>query len=224
MQRLNDLNKFYAILSKLEERMGTKVLQECDNKMYWPPYGVYFFFEAGEMRDNLQQSRVVRVGSNADLEGTDSNLWSYLRQHRGTIAGKFAGGGNHRASFFRLHIGTSLINKEGISCGTWVEEEVANARIRKAEHQLEVKVSDVINNMPFLWLEVNNTEQARSLEKNSIALLSNFGKPPIDKPSPGWLGSYCNNSFVKTSGLWNVDYVEDLYNPAFLDELAQLVV
>ncbi|MDD2585608.1 MAG: hypothetical protein PHT79_00990 [Syntrophomonadaceae bacterium] len=223
MQRLDELNRFYAILTTLEQKAGTKIIHECDNKMYWPAYGVYFFFETGEMRDDLQQFRVVRVGSNADLQETDSNLWSDLRQHRGTIAGKFAGGGNHRASFFRLHIGTSLINKEGIRCDSWIEEEIANARIRKAEHQLEVRVSNLINTMPFLWLEVNNSEQARYIEKNSIALLSNFGKPPIDKPSPGWLGNYCNNSYVKTSGLWNVDYVEDQYNAAFLDELAQLV-
>ena len=26
------------------------------------------------------------------------------------------------------------------------------------------------------------------IERNAIALLSNYGKPAIDPPSPGWLG------------------------------------
>lgn len=223
MKQSDVLDNFYKLLGELERKTGKMTLCECDNKVDWPEYGVYFFFEEGEFRENSREFRVVRAGSNAGDQSDNTSLWSHLRLHRGTIAGKYAGGGNHRVSFFRLHIGTSLINKEGIDCDSWGQGSSANARTRDKEHPLEMRVSEIINHMPFLWLKVNSAAQAEYIEKNTIALLNNFQKQAIDKPSAGWLGHYCNNSFVKKSGLWNVDYVENKYNPNFIHELEKLI-
>jgi hypothetical protein len=81
--------------------------------------------------------------------------------------------------------------------------------------------------MPFLWLALEDESGPESrrarIEKNSIALLSNYNKPALDPPSHDWLGRQCNRERVRNSGLWNSDHVDDSYSPAFLEELEQWV-
>jgi hypothetical protein len=54
------------------------------------------------------------------------------------------------------------------------------------------------------------------MELNCIALLSNFGKPSIDPPSPNWLGLQSGERTIRESGLWNTDSVEKSYDAEFL--------
>jgi hypothetical protein len=61
------------------------------------------------------------------------------------------------------------------------------------------------------------------LERNCIALLSNFGNEPIDRPSERWLGLHSPQETMRKSGLWNTNYVGDEYAPAFLDVLEKYV-
>ena len=81
--------------------------------------------------------------------------------------------------------------------------------------------------MPFLWLAINDEPGPASrrgyIERNTIALLSNYGKPPLDAPSGHWLGHDCNRERVRISGLWNSNHVDEAYDPAFLDVLATFV-
>jgi hypothetical protein len=88
-------------------------------------------------------------------------------------------------------------------------------------------VSRVIGAMPFLWLAINDEPGAESLrghiERNTIALLSNFGRKPLDPPSAGWLGHYCDRERVRKSGLWNSNHADERYDPAFISALEQLV-
>ena len=81
--------------------------------------------------------------------------------------------------------------------------------------------------MPFLWLAIEDEPGPASLrgyiERNSIALLSNFSKEPLDPPSRTWLGYLCNRDRVRASGLWNSNHVDEAYEPAFLDTLARLI-
>ncbi len=92
---------------------------------------------------------------------------------------------------------------------------------------MERQVCAVIGDMPFLWLCVDDEPGPDSLrgyiERNAIALLSNYGREPIDPPSPGWLGHHSDRERVRLSGLWNNNYVEDDYTPAFLDTLQQMI-
>jgi hypothetical protein len=62
------------------------------------------------------------------------------------------------------------------------------------------------------------------IERNSIALLSKYNKPPLDPPAEAWLGRHCNRERVRQSGLWNSNHVDENYDPAFLDELDRLVL
>ena len=93
--------------------------------------------------------------------------------------------------------------------------------VRDLERPLERVVSAGIGSMPFLWVEANlqvGSENIRgSIERNSIALLSNFGKESIDPPSASWLGRHSGRQRVRDSGLWNNNHVEESYDPAFLD-------
>ena len=81
--------------------------------------------------------------------------------------------------------------------------------------------------MPFVWLEIDDEPNACSkrgyIERNSIALLSNYGKAVIDPPSDNWLGRRCNREKVRQSGLWNQNHVDEPYDPAFLRILSELV-
>ena len=99
--------------------------------------------------------------------------------------------------------------------------------VRQSEEALECAVSEVIGKMPFVWVGIDDEAGPRSqradIERNAIALLSNFRKPPLDPPSPRWLGLHCASVRVRESGLWNSDQVDKAYDRGFLDRFEQLV-
>ena len=227
MPRIEHLKRFYLLLDALEERLGgTRRLADCSGRIPWPGRGVYFFRETGEMRNASGIGpRVVRVGTHALKAGSGTTLWNRLSQHRGQIG---SGGGNHRGSIFRLIVGTALIGRDGIDCSTWDNRRgTAPREVRQREQPLESAVSRVIGDMPFLWLAVEDEPGPASLrgyvERNTIALLSNYGRQPIDPPSRSWLGRHCTREKVRESGLWNSNHVSEGYDPAFLDTLADLI-
>ncbi len=226
--RLMDLNRFYKILKRIQQKSGGKrILSSCHAKMNWPSRGIYFFFEDGEYRQNGHEQRVVRIGTHALKRNSVTTLWNRLKGHKGTEKGKYPGGGNHRGSIFRLHVGTAIINRDGLSFDSWGRGSSGRADIRAKEHHLEILVSEKIRTMPFLWLEVDDEPGPNSMrkyiERNSIALLSNFKSAPTDPPSPAWLGKYCASDKVRESGLWNANHVDGEYDPGFLDVLVRLV-
>ncbi len=224
--RLYDLIRLYEILDMLAERIGgPRILAECTGQMRWPKRGVYFFQEYGENRsDSGTGLRIVRVGTHALKTGSRTTLWKRLSQHRGPAK---TGVGNHRGSIFRLLVGTALAAANGIMAPTWGQCSSAPKPIREKEMRLEKLVSRTIGQMPFMWLEVPDPPGPHSLrgyiERNAIALLSNYNRPTLDAPSSSWLGTHCNREKVRASGLWNQNHVDEPYDPAFLDELERLV-
>lgn len=225
--RTHHLKRFFDILSDLEQRLGgARTLSQCGGRIGWPRRGVYFFRELGEDRsDTGSRLRVVRVGTHALKTGSDTKLWTRLSQHKGTAR---SGGGNHRGSIFRLIVGTALIERDGHECPTWGNGSSASREIRLSEEPLEQAVSKVIGAMPFLWVAIDDEPGPDSIrgyvERNAIALLSNYDKELLDPLSGNWLGRFCNRERVRTSGLWNQNHVDDQYDPAFLDTLARLVL
>jgi hypothetical protein len=224
--RLTHLSRFYEILATLEKKTGSaQKLADCSGRMNWPKRGVYFFFEDGEKRsDTGNGPRVVRVGTHALTLGSGTKLWTRLSQHRGQTK---SGSGNHRGSIFRLIVEAALIKKLGLNSSTWGVGSSANKTIREGEVGLERKVSEIIGNMRFLWLVIEDDPGPNSkrgyVERNSIALLSNYNKLALDPPSATWLGHYCNRERVRKSGLWNQNHVDETYDPTFLDTLERLV-
>lgn len=214
--RLEDIKRFYSILDALEDKVGgRRTLAECSKGSGWPTRGVYFFMEHGEVRsDSGDGPRIVRVGSHSTKRGgSRTSLWNRLSQHR---SGRVSG------SVFRNLIGRAL-RKSG----------------KTTKWAAEPEISKVIRQMPFLWLEVDvpgdvnaGVELRKFIEQNSIKLLSNYQKEPIDLKSGVWLGNHCTdtkqnlNPKVIGSGLWNQQHVNTRrgnYKPDFLDKLDELV-
>ena len=220
------VDRFYALLWKLRDGLGGgRTLCDCSGKMTWPRRGVYYFFEPGEFRhEQREQLRVVRIGTHAVGKGSRTTLWNRLRAHRGSTDGR----GNHRGSVFRQHVGNALLarSQDATSMPSWGLRRSAPRGVRDQETTLERKVSEYIGKMPFLSLAVDDepgTTSVRAyLERNSIGLLTSE-TPLIDPPSAEWLGNHSVEPLIRRSGLWNLNHVGALYDPAFLDVLDDYV-
>lgn len=236
MSRLEDLVQLYALLDRLERSLGGKrTLDRLGTARDWPGRGVYFFFEPGEHRsDSGTGLRLVRIGTHALGEGAKSTLHQRLRQHGGSSAG----GGNHRGSIFRLLVGEALLARgDGPPCSSWgVKGDIGKAATALArsrsdlsanEEPVELSVSAYIRSLPFLWLPIDDEPGPESLrglvERNTIALVSNFDRPPLDSPSHGWLGHLSGREKVRRSGLWNQRHADEDYDPTFLDAVRDLI-
>lgn len=227
MNRVEHITAFYAHLQELERRSGGKrTLADCHGRMGWPERGIYFFFESDECRsDSGAGPRVVRVGTHGLTAKSRATLWNRLRQHRGTQSPP---GGNHRGSIFRLLIGEALIAR-GVIAGadSWGHGSNAPRAVKATERQAEKQVSRYISAMPFLFLAVPDNpgpdSQRGYIERNAIAMLSNYTTAMIDPPSPQWLGISSTRERVRRSGLWNSNHVDEDYSPAFLNVLGELI-
>ncbi len=227
MFRKIDLQRLYTLLDELKLNLGGyRRLDSASGRLSWPARGVYFFFESGEVRsDSGDGARIVRVGTHALTARSRTSLWNRLSQHKGVAS---TGGGNHRGSIFRLIVGTALMSRDSaLIVESWGQGSTAKQGVRIAEQGLERMVSREIGQMPFLWLAVEDDPGPNSLmaviERNSIALLSNYEKPSIDPPSSAWLGHECNRERVRRSGIWNQNHVNETYDASFLEALQQSV-
>ena len=235
-ERVADTIRFYELLDHLGTRVGgPRFLQICHGGMDWPTRGVYFFHESGEARSEMGGGRrVVRIGTHGLKNGSRSTLWGRLSQHRGSPG---SGRGNHRGSIFRLIVGISLSNRNSVplpeswgvagSVGEVARRlNVDRVAVREAEADLEARVSEYIGRMPFLWLDVEDAPGPNSnrglIERNAIALLSGYRQPALG-PSTQWLGHYSDRERVRLSGLWNNNYVDETYDPSFLDEMERRI-
>lgn len=220
----SDTEKFYDLLDELSNKVGgPRRLSDCTSSSGWPSHGVYFFFEDGEYRIN-NSPRVVRIGTHALTATSKTKLWNRLSTHRGIVGGSRPGGGNHRASIFRLHVGTALIARGDWSDevrGSWRNNNAGHAA-RQAEHSLEQAVTQHIGAMPFLWLAVPDRVDRAAIERNTIGLLS-CRSGGQDLASSIWLGLSADNEKVRTSALWNVNHVDDGYDPKYLETMSDLV-
>ena len=230
MSRRQDLDRLYDLLDRLEVNVGGKQrLGDCTGYMDWPDRGVYFFFAEDETRHPTDQLRLTRIGTHAVSTGSGTSLWNRLRTHRGANSGTYEDGGNHRGSVFRKRVGEAMIERDDLSAEYphWGEGSSAGRERRFDELELERRVSDYIRVLPFLWVKVDDEPSPDSvrayIERNTIALVSNYAKEPIDGRDDGWLGNASASKAIRQSGLWNVDHVAEEYDPAFLDRLETAV-
>ncbi|WP_049910829.1 hypothetical protein [Halorubrum coriense] len=230
MSRASDLDRLYDLFDRLEANVGGKRrLKNCNGHMDWPERGVYFVFANDETRDGSDRLRLTRVGTHAVSTGSGTSLWSRLRTHRGANRGSYEGGGNHRGSVFRKHVGRAMIERAdlGDEYPHWGEGSTADRERRLAELAHERRVSEYVRDLPFLWVDIDDEPGPESdrayVERNAIALVSNYEKAVIDARSDEWLGRESPRGKVAGSGLWNVDHVGERYETAFLDRLAGAV-
>jgi hypothetical protein len=235
VSRLADMQRIYALLTQQAKKIGGAAPLASLEMRKLPRRGVYFFFEAGEVRQESGTGpRVVRVGTHALGAGARSTLKQRLSQHRGGRSGS----GNHRGSIFRLLVGKALI-AAGIQdeCPSWgVKGDAKNAAtllgqplaaLKDAEEPVERAVSNYIGAMTVVCIGIDDEPGPNSLrgriERNAIALLSNRNRPSLDSPSPNWLGQHSQRILVCASGLWNQNHVDEMYDPSFLLDLQHLI-
>lgn len=217
-----DLDRFYATIDRLTESGRLYRLADCHGRMAWPRRGVYFFFEPGEVRLS-GGPRVVRVGTHAVSEGSQTTLWNRLSQHRGTTQGL----GNHRGSIFRLHVGGALLDRDNTLAPkptTWgFKSSAPTPHARLGEQHIERAVSAYIGQMQFTWIAIDDPPSSlshrRVIERNALGLLSAAHDATLESASPAWLGRACRSPEVRASGLWNIDCVSGQYEPSFLETL-----
>jgi hypothetical protein len=230
MVRSTDVGQFYELLEQLEETVGGKQkLKDCTGYMDWPDRGVYFFFASDEHCDAGDQLRITRIGTHAVSEGSSTSLWDRLRTHRGVMRGTYEGGGNHRGSVFRKRVGEAFVERDSLhgEYPNWGEGSSAKRERRLNELEMERRVSDYLRDLPFLWLNVDDEPSAESqrayIERNTIALLSNYQREAVDARSDNWLGRYSRSEKIRQSGLWNVNHVDEEYDADFLDQFTEAV-
>ena len=219
------LDRFYGAVDRLRDRLGgPRTLARASGRDGWPTHGIYLFFEPGEVREDGQTPRITRVGTHALTATSKTTLWNRLAQHRGSLAGTNPGGGNHRGSIFRLHVGTALIARDHrTDAPRWGQGSSAPRGVRDTEVAVEQAVSCHIRSMPLLWLAVEDRHDRAFIERDLIALLSNTDRPAIDPPSTGWLGHHADRPAIRTSGLWNVQHTDRHPNGGGLDRFAALI-
>lgn len=135
---------------------------------------------------------------------------------------------------YRKRVGEALIEKHDLHDDysdwdiRWSSIERERSTVRDEEFILERRVSTYIREQPFLWVNIDDEPSAGSdrahVERNAIALLSNFNDQTIDARADGWIGRYSQSREIRESGLWNVNHVEERYDNGFLDLLETAVI
>ena len=119
------------------------------------------------------------------------------------------------------------MSRDKVALPTWGNGNNAPKLVREGEVSMEQRVSTVLGAMRVLFLPVPDAAGPDSLrgyiERNAIALLSNFGREALDPPSARWLGHHCNRERVRRSGLWNSNHVDEQYENGFLNELERTI-
>jgi hypothetical protein len=220
-----DLARFERLILLLSHaQAGGRRLGDCSGRLSWPERGLYFVTE--RVADNGRWM-VTRVGTHAVSLGSRTSLWDRISTHRGPAHG----GGSHRSSIFRAHVGRALLRRDRAlpeAVPTWGVGQSAPATVRAGEADLERRVSQFIGEMRLLWMEVPDAPGARSdrayLERNIIGLLSraNYLGTRVT-PGPLWLGHDSAEWRIAASGLWNLDHLFYRSDPGFLDVLEAYV-
>ena len=198
----DNLNAFYNHMLDCIKIYGLFTLKDADGRHPWPKQGVYFFFDPSEpIPMPGLPGRIVRIGSHGVASNTNSTLWGRLKQHRGS---QKSGGGNHRGSVFRWHIGSAI---KGMPV-SWLDRKASTHEVGHLEHNHECLVSDYIRQLPFTVIEIPGIPrkdcQRAIFESECISYLSWAGHNGLIKSGDKWLGHQAANDKVKQSGLWNV--------------------
>ena len=135
---------------------------------------------------------------------------------------------------YRKRVGEAIIEKHDLHEDypdwdkRWSSIDRERSEVRDEEYILERRVSAYIREQPFLWVNLNDEPSSDSerayLERNAIALLSNFGEQTIDPRDDGWLGRYSQSREIRESGLWNVNHVDEKPGSEFLNLLEKAII
>lgn len=211
--RIRDLKRLYTHIEAARKKDLTFNFSELPNKKL-AKRGVYIFLDPNKKNFLQTGPRIVRIGTHAVSLDSKSTLKNRLRSH----FGQNDGGGNHRGSIFRLHVGTALLESKKLCYKQdfWGKGQHAPIEIRKAEEEVEKQVSTYLSRLEIFVIPINDEPSKDSLRahiETQLIALCTEDLQPIDTPEPKWLGFHSPMSPIVKSGLWNLRDVAKKYKP-----------
>jgi len=178
-----------------------------------PKNGIYILFEKAEKF--IEFDRIVRVGTHTG----NKQLYSRLNQH-------FINENKNR-SIFRKNIGRCFLNKERSPYQSLWELDITSRVERQRnlilldlefEKQIEKRISNYIQtNLSFCVFQVDKKEERLFWESKIASTLAQSNEI---RPSENWLGNYSPKEKIRSSGLWQVN---ELNNPVMTEEELNLL-
>jgi len=96
-------------------------------------------------------------------------------------------------SSFRDHVNEAILNKYG-------KEQI-------------LTVDQYIHNLPYLFININDIEDLKRIEKGIIELVSNDSQDTaIDVPNNEWLGYSHSHSIIPSAHIWNIQHAGGKYS------------
>jgi hypothetical protein len=180
--------------------------------------GLYFFYEDGEASSHSPDGRIVRIGNHPrKQDGLKKRLNMHYR-------------GSKNSSVFRKFLGGAIMRQEnpnnpcllpGPGQGHWEKQDIHACEKCKPT---ETKVTDLLERtFRFRCLKIDDLALRNIMEEKLVATASICR---VCKPSKDWLGKYAYAEKVRSSGLWNSNYVfevEKRLNPYDLKKLQELI-
>ena len=232
-QRLSQLREVNAEFQLEKQWLEIKKINKLLDKKSWqgqpldqlsanvrnvPKRGLYFFVDSLLPSTDHSLGRIVRVGTHAVSKGAKSTLATRLGTHRGAKHG----GGSHRSSVFRLHVGNALMSQSPNTwfVPTWASGSTAPKSIREKEFELEQAASEHIGQLLTYWLDIPDDAGPESdrayVEQNLIGLLSCVNLLKGYREAK-WLGSFSTEYKISLSGLWNLNHLFLVPDESFVD-------
>jgi hypothetical protein len=164
--------------------------------------GLYFFYEQDEYSPHAPGGRVVRIGNHPRAQ---DRLVGRLEDHFNSRprAKNF--------SVFRRYLGGALLRHEDAN-GPCLQPAPGQGHWEKQDSKtcprcagVERAVSELLSSaFTFRCVRVDDRAERNNFEKWLIATIAAC---PVCRPSDSWLGRYAYPDLVRSSGLWNVQYV-----------------
>jgi hypothetical protein len=231
IRQANDLAIRFRDARKLCEHIGaarrnreTFYLRDLSRREL-PERGVYVFLDPSERSSLYEGPRIVRIGTHAVSQGSKATLRGRLRNHLGPSHG----GGGHRGSVFRLHVGRAFLNTEPECWGpmpAWGVEQKASRDVLESELPLEKRVSEYLGGLEVFVLAIDDAPSKasmRAIVETQLIGLMTADHSPVEASSPLWLGRHTGVPDIVTTGLWNVRDVGRPYWPSRKGSVADIV-
>jgi len=164
--------------------------------------GLYFFYEQGEWSPHTPGGRVVRIGNHPRAQ---DRLVGRLEDHFNSRPGA------KNFSVFRRYLGGALLRRQDAN-GPCLQPAPGQGHWEKQDSRscprcagVERAVSELLSSaFTFRCVRVDDRAERNNFEKWLIATMAAC---PVCRPSDSWLGRYTYPDLVRSSGLWNVQYI-----------------
>lgn len=96
----------------------------------------------------------------------------------------------------------------------------------ETNHQNRITINDYIQNLPYVFIQINNETLLKEVEKKVIKLTSNFEKQhQLNIASDKWLGYNSPNIKISSGHTWNIQNIKgEIENFEFLEYQEMLKV